>query len=915
MIKPLSAILLLLSCLGLSARQDNKFLVVDPQGHNALVNDIVFSKLTQEIISVSDDKTVRLWDIDEDVLSRTIRLKAEPSGPIGMLYAAAVSPDGRYLAVAGYSKFNDIKLIDLQKNEIAVVLPRHKNIVTSLAFSPDGKYLASASVDESVVIWKQSVEYPYEFAYSLYQHQGKVNDLAFSPDGKSLVSVSDDATVRLWNVEDFNSEPKKFGSHLGAVKRVAAGRLGFLTGGEKGIVNFWNWNGSLTKQLLQFKGPVLDLSISEFGDYAFASGDKQVLINLQSTGYKSLFTKNADVSASYFNNDLKLILAQGAEGNLIKIDLKTLEPTAFFRGQGLSLKKLFVKGNQIGMATEVTNLPETIFDFESAEVIRDKDKMVGFAPATTSDGLFDFQLVGQEQLNFGASFGITNSKRDGRILSYTLLSDGKVVVGSDRTLKVYAANGQLVDLLEGHNGQILDVVSNQQYLFTYGSDQTIKVWSRADWSLAYTLFMTRDYNWILWSNDGTYTASAGGEQFLNWQINKNENGLAEFFGVSTYGKKFLTTSVGDLNDKRDESQTTTILPDKPEVKWTSHDEFQTVTETNKVRITATIYSNEIVKKVRILVGGKPLAGKRSVSEIKDIDELIDLNSYKTTVQIFVSTSDAKIISEKRVFINTKLKDSDNASSVVLDPEKKPNLYFVGIGVSNFQNSEFNLTYADDDAVSVHEIFSSGSSPVYNNISSSLLLNEEATKDNIMNQFKELAKVVTPKDQVILFIASHGINADGFYYVLTHEADKGDLIGTCLNWNELAEVLSTLPCRVLMFLDTCHSGALGSNLTSNKNYLKNTEALRELGSAEVGVVIMSGSTGDESSLESAEWEHGVFTLSLIKGLKEKEADLRGDGLIFLRELDFFVSNNVYDLTNGKQNPTTQKPSTISKLLIY
>jgi len=240
---------------------------------------------------------------------------------------------------------------------------------------------------------------------------------------------------------------------------------------------------------------------------------------------------------------------------------------------------------------------------------------------------------------------------------------------------------------------------------------------------------------------------------------------------------------------------------------------------------------------------------------------------------------------------------------------------VGIGVSKFQNSEFDLTYADDDAVSIHEIFTSGLSPVYNKVSSKLLLNEEATKDNIMAHFRSLAEVVTPKDQVILFIASHGINDEGFYYVLTHEADKNDLTGTCLNWSELAEALSLLPCRVLMFLDTCHSGALGNNLTSNDNYLKNTEALRELGSVEVGVVIMSGSTGDESSLESAEWEHGVFTLSLIKGLKDKEADIRGDGLIFLRELDFFVSNNVYDLTKGKQNPTTQKPSTISKLLIY
>jgi uncharacterized caspase-like protein len=137
----------------------------------------------------------------------------------------------------------------------------------------------------------------------------------------------------------------------------------------------------------------------------------------------------------------------------------------------------------------------------------------------------------------------------------------------------------------------------------------------------------------------------------------------------------------------------------------------------------------------------------------------------------------------------------------------------------------------------------------------------------------------------------------------------------LNWNDIGEILSKMPCRVLLFLDTCHSGALGASLASNENYVKNTEALRKMGSNEVGVVIMSASTGDEYSLESPDWAHGVFTLSLIQGLKDGKADFRGDGLIELRELDLFVSENVYELTNGQQNPTTQKPSTISKLIIY
>ena len=246
---------------------------------------------------------------------------------------------------------------------------------------------------------------------------------------------------------------------------------------------------------------------------------------------------------------------------------------------------------------------------------------------------------------------------------------------------------------------------------------------------------------------------------------------------------------------------------------------------------------------------------------------------------------------------------------------KPDLYFVGIGISEFANSAWNLTYADDDAMSIYDIFASKRSPIYDEFSGVNLINADATRENILNTLNGLADKVEAKDQVILFIASHGLNEEGYYYVLTHDAQEGNLRGTCINWNDIAEVLAKLPCRVLMFLDTCHSGALGSSLASNDRFVRNTEALRDMGSNEVGVVIMSGSTGEESSLESEAWAHGAFTLSLIEGLQEKKADLRNDGLIYLRELDLFVSDNVYQLTNGRQNPTTQKPSTISKLIIY
>ena len=80
---------------------EKPILVLDADGHTAVVWKVLFTPDGKELISVSYDKTIRVWDVQTGEPVRVLRPPIG-RGAEGMLFAAALAPDGRTLAVGGY---------------------------------------------------------------------------------------------------------------------------------------------------------------------------------------------------------------------------------------------------------------------------------------------------------------------------------------------------------------------------------------------------------------------------------------------------------------------------------------------------------------------------------------------------------------------------------------------------------------------------------------------------------------------------------------------------------------------------------------------------------------------------------------------------------------------------------------------
>jgi WD40 repeat protein len=234
--------------------------------------------------------------------------------------------------------------------------------------------------------------------------------------------------------------------------------------------------------------------------------------------------------------------------------------------------------------------------------------------------------------------------------------------------------------------------------------------------------------------------------------------------------------------------------------------------------------------------------------------------------------------------------------------KPPKIWAVVIGISKFKSKNIDLKYADKDAQYFYDFLLSKAGGEVSKDRIKLLLNGQATRENILDEIHEKLSSVHSNERVIIYIASHGLTGtNGEFNILGSDTDPDRLVSTGVSWQAVENQVSQADGEVVIFADACHSGTASRPGFRGVIATETNALLAEIAKVKKGTALFCASSGTGYSMEGPQWGgHGVFTKFLVDGLKGA-ADIDNDGKITIGELDGYVSGQVNSATRGKQHP--------------
>jgi hypothetical protein len=242
---------------------------------------------------------------------------------------------------------------------------------------------------------------------------------------------------------------------------------------------------------------------------------------------------------------------------------------------------------------------------------------------------------------------------------------------------------------------------------------------------------------------------------------------------------------------------------------------------------------------------------------------------------------------------------------------KPTLYVLSIGIN-----PPDLSYTQKDAQDFANLYETQagigkSNTLFEKVVVKKLIGTDAKAYSIVKALEDWnisgqTKHINPRDIIMVYFSSHGMIYKDELYLQGDDYETGKVRSTAVRYKDVVDILSEIPCKKLVFLDACHSGA-AIKADLNRILLE----VKKLNNTKAGFTTIVSSSKDERSYEHSSWQNGAFTEILLKGLQNGYADGNGDKIITTNELFAYLEKNVPEIVSEKISGKTQTPQLISE----
>ena len=532
----------------------------------------------------------------------------------------------------------------------------------------------------------------------------------------------------------------------------------------------------------------------------------------------------------------------------------------------------------------------------------------------------------------------TNSKSvlDSKVIGVSNDVNQVFTVNNDNSFSLLNTKTNEIVRFQGHRAPVNTVTytTDDTWVLSGGADGTVRLWDRATGKELVQLISFANGEWIVISPEGYYNSSSRGHEYLNIRRGNKVYGIDQFYDVF-YRPDIVSARLKgeDITGLVTLTVAEAIKNPPPTVKFSA---VPNQTSDPKVKVCYQVQSTGGgIGEVRLFQNGKliksdgfyregaaqsttatiKLAALNSRAVYQDmrsltvkekqspgavlvrpkgelVDECVELETIAGENEISLTAFNAS---------NTVQSMMGTARFISTKTQEEPRLYILAVGIDRYRDSSINLKYAAKDAKDFITQLADKAGTIYkpSNIHLTSLINEQASKQNILATIEKLASQVKHGDSFIFFNASHGLLLQSQYYIVTSSFDgRLDSSASLISSNEIVEVSKKIKSLSQLFIfDTCHAGGVDTIVSGLY------DARMSVLAKKMGLHIYASAGSLQTALDGYQG-NGLYTHTLLEGLKNgTTVDKERSGTVTVKSLGSYSKEMTTELSSKLGHPQT------------